>query len=682
MGSTAPVISGNGRFVFFQSGATDLAANDTNSGLDLFVRDMQTAVTTLVSVTVGNTGSNIHGNSSYFPLVSDDGRFVAFQSDSNQYVTNDSNTDTDIFRRDLQTNTTTLVSVNTLGGTSTNSGALGAVMSSDGRFVSFIGFGTDLVALNDTNNRGDVYLRDLNSGTTTLMSANRAGTSTANFGGEYPVISADGRIVFFESSATDMVANPIVGIGIFAVAHQGRVSFTAATQEISESGGSATISVTRTGSSSGSLSVQFATSNGSATASSDYSASIGSLTFADGETSKTFVVPILNDNMDEPNEIVSIVLSDFAAGSLPGSLSMTLLTISDDDPPPLVTINDVAVNEGNSGTTVATFTLSLSTPSGKPISVDVADAPGTASQGVDYSFFSLLRVNISPGVVSQTFGVAITGETTFEDDETFFLNLTNPINVTIADNQGIGTISNDDPLPGLTVNNLAVVEGNSGSKLFVFQIRLSNPSSRLVTVDSATADGTAKSGSDYQSVTGAVTFSPGQTIRTMVVTVNGDTLVEPDETFSVNLTNPSEASIADGQGVGTILNDDFPLLFTEENTEHAIALETVMLLRDPFPLTQSLSFGPDLRTRVTLWVTRLELLAGEDLSVVTAQGEDELGMVHALEVEHVSPVTSVEETSQVVVRLPNSMGMARELRIIITVRGVPSNQAFIRISGP
>lgn len=148
----------------------------------------------------------------------------------------------------------------------------------------------------------------------------------------------------------------------------------------------------------------------------------------------------------------------------------------------------------------------------------------------------------------------------------------------------------------------------------------------------------------------------------------------------MNLSNPSEASIADAQGVGTILNDDFPILWTEENSEQAIALETIMLVRDPFTLTRPFGFGSDLRTRVTLFVRKLELLAGEDLSVVTAQGEDELGIVHLLQVEEVSLVPNVDQTSQVVVRLPDSMGLARELRIKITVRGVASNLGLINIS--
>src|SRR6267142_5866041 len=158
VGGNQPVISGNGRFAFFQSSASNITANDSGFGIDLFVRDLQTGTTTMISVTTAGTGSNGTSNLNYFPVASDDGRYVIFQSNGKNYVVNDSNNGYDIFLRDLQANTTTLVSVNTSGGTGVNSDALGSVMSADGRFVAFIGFGTDYVAINDTNGRGDVYL--------------------------------------------------------------------------------------------------------------------------------------------------------------------------------------------------------------------------------------------------------------------------------------------------------------------------------------------------------------------------------------------------------------------------------------------------------------------------------------------------------------------------------------------
>src|SRR5439155_6384454 len=126
--------------------------------------------------------------------------------------------------------------------------------------------------------------------------------------------------------------------------------------------------------------------------------------------------------------------------------------------------------------------------------------------------------------------------------------------------QGTGTILNDDPTPLLSINNVAATEGNSGTKTFTFTVSLSAASTQTITVQYATADGTATAAEgDYQSRTGTLTFSPGQVSKTIGVVINGDTTIEPDETFVVNLTSPTNAGLAVSQGVGTILNDDLTL---------------------------------------------------------------------------------------------------------------------------
>jgi hypothetical protein len=110
----------------------------------------------------------------------------------------------------------------------------------------------------------------------------------------------------------------------------------------------------------------------------------------------------------------------------------------------------------------------------------------------------------------------------------------------------------------LSINDVTVLEGNSGTSNAVFTVSLSAASATAVTVDFATADGTAVTPSDYTSASGTLTFAPGETTKMITVLVNGDTLVEPDETFFVNLSNALGATIADGQGMGTIVNDDLP----------------------------------------------------------------------------------------------------------------------------
>ncbi len=112
------------------------------------------------------------------------------------------------------------------------------------------------------------------------------------------------------------------------------------------------------------------------------------------------------------------------------------------------------------------------------------------------------------------------------------------------------------PVPSLSISDVTVTEGNAGTVAAVFTVSLSASSASLVTVDYATANGSATAGSDYVATSGTLTFNPGTTSQSVTVTVNGDTVVEPDETFFVNLTNPTNATLAKGQGQGTILNDD------------------------------------------------------------------------------------------------------------------------------
>jgi hypothetical protein len=112
------------------------------------------------------------------------------------------------------------------------------------------------------------------------------------------------------------------------------------------------------------------------------------------------------------------------------------------------------------------------------------------------------------------------------------------------------------PAPSLSVNDVSRSEGNSGQTTFTFTVSLSSSSSANVSVSYATADGTATAPSDYAAASGTLTVPAGQTSATVAVAVNGDTAVEPDETFSLNLSSPSGATVADGSGVGTILNDD------------------------------------------------------------------------------------------------------------------------------
>jgi len=226
-------------------------------------------------------------------------------------------------------------------------------------------------------------------------------------------------------------------------------------------------------------------------------------------------------------------------------------------------ITDAVVLEGNSGTTTnLVFQVRLSTASGKTISVDYATTNGTATAGSDY-LSANGTLTFTPGTIFQTVAVRVNGDDLVEPDETVLVNLSNLANATIGRGQGVGKILNDEALPSLTVTDASVTEGDSGTTNAVFTVLLSIASSQTVTVDFATSDGTAMTGSDYLAVSRTLSFPPGTTTTNVSVQVIGGTIQEPDEIFNVRLTNAVNATIARGQGQGAIRNDDNQSVFPD-----------------------------------------------------------------------------------------------------------------------
>jgi len=224
-----------------------------------------------------------------------------------------------------------------------------------------------------------------------------------------------------------------------------------------------------------------------------------------------------------------------------------------------LSVGDVTVTEGDSGTKPANFVVTLSPANALPVQVNYATADGTATAGSDYIAVSG-TLTFNPGETSKTVTVNVLGDTNDEPDETFTLNLSNGSNADIIDPQGTATIVDDDGRSSLTVDDASVVEGDSGTKAMAFTVRLSPAAAQIVRVDYATADGTAVAGSDYTAASGTLTFNPGETSKTVTVNILGDKLDESDENFTLNLSNPSNANIADGQGIGTITDDDTSLV--------------------------------------------------------------------------------------------------------------------------
>jgi Tol biopolymer transport system component len=197
--SLSPSISADGRYVAFQSYATNLVPGDTNGYPDIFVRDRQSGLTSLVSI--DSAGAQGNGGS-YSPSLSADGRFVAFWSEASNLVPVDANGTRDIFVRDRQSGRTSLVSVDSTGAQA-NGESLSPSISADGRFVAFESRATNLVP-GDSNASRDVFVRDRQGGVTTRVSVDSAGAEVV-YDSTGPSISADGRYVAFQSDATNLV---------------------------------------------------------------------------------------------------------------------------------------------------------------------------------------------------------------------------------------------------------------------------------------------------------------------------------------------------------------------------------------------------------------------------------------------------------------------------------------------
>ena len=319
----------------------------------------------------------------------------------------------------------------------------------------------------------------------------------------------------------------------------------------------ATLTVSLSAAASKVVSVNYATTNGTALSGSDYTASTGTLTFAIGETSKTFTVPVLGDTTVEANETFTISLTSPSNATLSAAAS-AVVTLSNDDVPSIAIAN-VSVAEGNVGNT-ANVTVTLSAASTQDISVNYTTADGTASNGSDYSATvgSLLFV---AGETSKTISIPVLGDVNIESDENFTVALATPTNATLSANAtATVTLTNDDQavvLPTLSVTAAStVVEGNTGSSTASVTVMLSARSSQTVSVNYATTDGTATAGSDYTASTGTLSFAPGETSKTFTVPILGDADVETDENFTISLLSPVNASLGTSSTVITLSNDD------------------------------------------------------------------------------------------------------------------------------
>ena len=317
------------------------------------------------------------------------------------------------------------------------------------------------------------------------------------------------------------------------------------------------------------VNVDYITSDATAeTADSDYnSVTSTTVTILAGDTSATVVVQSNGDSKVESDETFNVDLSGAVNAAIFDTQGVG--TITNDDAAQ-ISIDDVTQNEGNSGNTAYSFTISIDNPSATPITVDYATANGSATTAdSDYTAIATTTATISAGSTSTTVVVNAIGDNKVESNESFVVNLTDPVGATIADTQGTGTITNDDAAQ-ISIDDVTQNEGNSGNTAYSFTISIDNPSATDITVDYATANGSATmADSDYTAVASTTaTIAAGSTSTTVVVNAIGDNKVESNESFVVNLTNPVGATIADAQGTGTITNDDAAQISIDDVTQN------------------------------------------------------------------------------------------------------------------
>ena len=323
--------------------------------------------------------------------------------------------------------------------------------------------------------------------------------------------------------------------------------------------GRAAFTVSLSAASASPVTVDFATADGTAKAGSDYVAKSGSITFAAGETRKTIEIVAIGDSVVEATESFNVVLKNPKGATLAGATGVGSITNDDVAAPPTLAIGDATFAEGSAAAAGrGTFTVTLSAASTSPVSVKYATADGTAKAGSDYVAQSG-TLTFAAGETTKTIQVAAIGDSVVEANEGFTVVLSSPTNATLADGVGAGTITNDDvaPPPTLAIGDATFAEGSAASAgRGTFTVTLSAASTSPVTVKYATADGTATAGSDYVAQSGTLTFAAGETTKTIQVAAIGDSVVEANEGFTVVLSGPTNATLADGVGAGTITNDD------------------------------------------------------------------------------------------------------------------------------
>lgn len=306
-----------------------------------------------------------------------------------------------------------------------------------------------------------------------------------------------------------------------------------------------------------SITFSYTTTDGTALAPADFVAASGTLaTLPPFATSGALTITVAADDIYERDEAFALTIGQ------PGDASIltntTTVTITNDDAAPVVEIGDLSQLEGTGGSTAFAFPVTVTGATALPLTFAYTTSNGSALAPGDFVPQTSALVTIPAGQATTGITISVVADTTFEADETFTLELGEPVDATLGDSLALGTIRNDDGAPGYTVSSVSLNEGNSGTTAFSFTVELTAVSGLAASFAYATADGTAIAGSDYEATLGTIIIPAGTLSTTVVVTATGDTLFEADETFTLAVTGTAGVQPLGtaASGSGTILNDD------------------------------------------------------------------------------------------------------------------------------
>jgi hypothetical protein len=325
-------------------------------------------------------------------------------------------------------------------------------------------------------------------------------------------------------------------------------------------GGNLAFPVTLSPSATGTVTVNYASANGTAVAPGDYTATSNTLTFTAGQTSKTITIATIDDSTVESSEAMSVTLSGATGGAAIGTATGTG-TIDDNDTvsPANLAIGSASVTEGGT----LSFTVTRSGNTGIAASASYATSSGTATSGSDFTA-ATGTVSFAASETTKTITVATTDDSTVESAETMTVTLSSPgSNTTITTATSTGTINDNDVTPAtLAIGNASVLEGGTLS----FTVTRSGNTAIAASASYATSSGTATSGSDFTAASGTVSFAASETTKTISVATTDDSTAESAETMTVTLSSPSSnTTITTTTGTGTINDNDTYITLTDAN---------------------------------------------------------------------------------------------------------------------